>query len=231
MKIAVYSNFYGADALITANVNMSRVNPVYPHYFFTNNAVAAHRMTSVGWHAVQTHEEVSSDPAVSNMQAKHVKVLPHKYEVLREYEFLVYRDAKLAGLDFAMLPRIIAKLVEKSIPAALPVHGRGVVDEVVESMFQRRYLAERQRIVNYVNEELLAGWSPVNPVHFGCCTSVRNQRHKDIESLNNVWWSHIQRCGVQDQISFHFIAQMYAILPIPQEFGGRKSEAPVPGWV
>ncbi len=229
MKVAVYSNFYGADNLAVPNVNMGRVSG-YPHYFFTNNGVVAHKMGAVGWHVVQTAHEVSGDPAVSNMQAKEVKVQPHLYPLLGEYDWLVYRDAKLAGLDFGMLPKIIDKLSKSNCCAALPVHGRGVVDEVVESMFQKRYLNDRQRIVQYVNEELLAGWSPVNPVHFGCCTSVRNQRHKDTETMNNLWAAHIVRCGVQDQISFHFVAQQFKIMPIPQEFGFRRSEAPVPDW-
>jgi hypothetical protein len=231
MKVAVYSNFYGADNLVHGNVNFNRVDPAIPHYFFTNNQVAGHKCVAAGWTVIPALTPASGDPAESNMQCKEEKVRPHLIARLQEYDFLVYRDAKLTGLDFGMLPRIIEKMKAGGYCAALPVHGRGVVDEVVESMFQKRYLLERQRIVNYVNEELRAGWAPVNPVHFGCCTSVRNQRHPDTEAMNNLWRAHIDRCGVQDQISFHFIAQQYKIMAIPQEFGGRRSEAPVPGWV
>lgn len=230
MKIAVYSNFYGGDHLVGANTNTTPVGNLYPHFFYTNNALAHHRASVAGWTAVSVPTPVSHDNAVSNMQCKQEKVLPHLIPELRAYDILIYRDAKMKGLDFSMLPKILARLEETDSCAAFVVHPRGVIDEVVESMFQPRYLKDRQRIVSYVEEELAAGWSAKLPIHHGCNISVRNQRHADIEAMNTTWWSHIQRCGVQDQVSFHFICQMFKILPIPGEFGYRKSEVPVPNW-
>lgn len=229
MKIAVYSNFYGGDHLINGNFNPV-VAHTYPHFFYTNNAVAHHKAQGAGWTAISVPTPVSADPAVSNMQCKLEKVMPHILPELRGFDILIYRDAKMKGLDFAMLPKIISRMQAINAVAAFVVHPRCVIDEVVESMFQPRYLKDRSRIVGYVNEELAAGWAPVCPIHHGCNISVRNQRHEDTEAMNTTWMRHIERCGVQDQISFHFIAQMFKILPIPGEFGYRRSEVAVPGW-
>lgn len=231
MKLAVYSNFYGSDALASANVNFKPVQSEHPHYFFTNNGTVAQRMGQAGWRVTQTAEGVSSDAMVSNIQSKVVKVQPWTQPILDGHDVLIYRDAKMVGLDFSMLPKILRKLKEKDAWAAFVVHPRGVVGEVGESMFQPRYGNNRIAICNYVEDELAVGWAARMMIHFGCNISVRDMHHPDTRPAGDLWMQHIARCGVQDQISFHFIAQQFPkIVPIPGEFGFRRSEVMVPDW-
>jgi len=151
--------------------------------------------------------------------------------MLKDYDILVFRDDKMAGLDFSMLNEIVEAMRRLDRYAAFPVHPRNVIGELMESMQQPRYRMLRHRMAKYVAEELEHAKAEVQ-VHFGCNVSVRDIHHPDTRPAGDLWMKHIARCGIQDQISFHFVAQHYPkILPIPQEFGFRRSLAPVPQWV
>jgi hypothetical protein len=34
-------------------------------------------------------------------------------------------------------------------------------------------------------------------------------KHEKIKEINNTWYQHIQECGIQDQISFFFVKQLF----------------------
>ena len=34
-------------------------------------------------------------------------------------------------------------------------------------------------------------------------------KHDKINELNNTWYQHIEECGIQDQISFFFVKQLF----------------------
>jgi hypothetical protein len=38
---------------------------------------------------------------------------------------------------------------------------------------------------------------------------IRNMKHEKIQKINNTWYNHIQECGIQDQISFFFVKQLF----------------------
>lgn len=229
MKIAVYSNYCGNETNSRHNINTNRVD-TYPHFFYTNNAVVGHQMQCAGWKYISLPTPLSDSTEVSCMQAKEQKCRPHLLPELQEFDFVVFRDAKMIGLDFPKLPGIIDKMRERDWWSAFPVHARNVVAEACESMFQPRYANQRGQICAYIAEELTdAGALARMPIHFGCNMSVRNMRHKDTIPANEMWMNHTNRVGLQDQISFHFVAQQYTgILPIAQEFGFRRSEVGVP---
>jgi hypothetical protein len=230
MKIAIYSNYCGADAGARANVNYNRVNG-YEHFFYTNNGVVAAQMQGVGWNVRNLDVPVTNDQVVSCMQAKEQKCRPHLLPDLQNYDFVVFRDAKMTGLDFAQLPKIIRLMQERGLHSAFPVHRRNVVAEACESMFQPRYAGQRQQITDYICEELERGHRARMPIHFGCNMFVRDTKHVDSEYVGENWMEHTVRVGLQDQVAFHFVAQQFPlILPIPQEVGYRNSEIPAPDW-
>ena len=163
------------------------------------------------------------------MQAKGPKVQPWLHGVLKDYDFTIFRDDKMIGVDFRMLPQIIERMQQRGLYAAYPVHPRDVIAEMADSMPQPRYYAQRERITKFVAEELEKGFKPRMPVHYGCNVIVRDMSHLDTKPSGDLWMRYIERCGIQDQISFHFAAQAYPkILAIGQEFGFRKSECPIP---
>jgi len=228
MKIAIYSNYCGSDNGLRTNVNTNRVN-TYPHFFYTNNGVAAMQMQGAGWTPIVLPIPVHDDPVISCMQAKEQKCRPHLLKELQEFDFVVFRDAKMHGLDFPKLPGIIAQMQKREFHSAFPVHARNVVAEACESMFQPRYANQRAQICAYIGDSLRRGYRASMPIHFGCNMFVRDMRHEDTTPLGEMWMDHTNQVGLQDQISFHFVAQVFPeILPIAQEFGFRTSEVPVP---
>jgi len=227
MKIAVYSVFCGATP--NATFSGAKVDPVFPHYFFTNNSAVAKRAEAAGWKAQLMPLPVTADGTESCMQAKGPKVQPWLYHPLENYDYTIFRDDKMIGVDFRLLPGIIAKMHEHGRYAAYPVHPRNVVEEILDSMPQPRYYAQRRQIARFVAEKWALGFKPCNPVHYGCNVIVRDMRHPDTKPSGDLWARYIEQCGIQDQISFHFVAQKFpAILPIGQEFGFRHSEVQVP---
>lgn len=226
MKIAVYSNYCGNERNAHANVNGNMVG-TYPHFFYTNNGIIASRMQDSGWQPRILNVPVSDSSDESCMQAKEAKIIVP--EELREFDIVVFRDAKMGGLDLAQLPGIIDKMRSRGMWAAFPVHARGANAEYDCSMGQLRYKVQAARIRRYMDEEFAKGGRDVMPIHFGCNLNIRNMRHQDTAPACAMWMEHTNRVGLQDQISFHFVAQYFPmVLPIGQEFGFRKSEVGVP---
>src|SRR5208282_1837918 len=156
MKIAVFSNYCGSEQGARHNVNYNQVG-TYPHFFFTNNGVVGHNIQRAGWTLRLLPYLLSDNAEISCMQAKEQKIRPHLVSELMEFDFLVFRDAKMTGLDFTKLPEIIQKMQERDMHSAFPVHPRNVVAEACESMFQPRYANQRHLISNYIVQELDAG--------------------------------------------------------------------------
>lgn len=232
MKIAVYSNYCGSESNAIRNVNYNQTGGMYPHYFYTNNSVVGAKMQGAGWIYRNLDTPLSDNADISCMQAKEQKIRPHLLDDLKDYDFVVFRDAKMTGLDFKQLPRIIQLMRDRCLHSAFPVHARSAVAEACESMFQPRYAAQRGQICAYICEELARGRLARMPIHFGCNMFVRDMRHAESPYLEDNWAEHTLRVGLQDQISFHFVAQQFPdILAIPQEFGFRTSEVAVPDWV
>jgi hypothetical protein len=87
------------------------------------------------------------------------------------------------------------------------------------SMFQKRYYDDRYRYFNYIKKCVLSdGFEETDDYH--CTTSylLRNMKHKKIIELNNTWYKHIKECGIQCQISFFFVKQLFkdCIVPIKE---------------
>lgn len=86
------------------------------------------------------------------------------------------------------------------------------------SMFQPRYYDERERYYNYIQKQVALGFKDIDDYH--CATSylLRNMKHQKIIELNTIWYNNIQECGIQCQISFFFVKQLFKnyIVPIKE---------------
>ena len=76
-------------------------------------------------------------------------------------------------------------------------------------MIQWRYYIQRERYYNYIMKQLKNGLY-VNTLYH-CITGllIRNMKHKKIIELNQTWYNHILECGIQCQISFFFVKQLF----------------------
>lgn len=212
MNLSFYTCFYGS------NQNQSFKIPQTPSmkydcYYFTNNLEILGRLKDTKWIGVFNDQPTNDDLIESNMVAKRVKVLPHEYKELRDYDYTCFLDSKLYRVSEAFVENMIDKyFVKQSCALLLRQHEflKGYVwDEYNESMKQERYRKESARYYKYIQKQLSEGLKETTPRHCQCGFLIRNMKHEKIKELNEMWYRHILECGIQDQISFFFVKQLF----------------------
>jgi hypothetical protein len=76
-------------------------------------------------------------------------------------------------------------------------------------MMQERYILECDKYKKYIKNQVNNGLSETTDYHCMCGFLLRNMKHEKIVEINTTWYNHIQECGIQDQISFFFIKQLF----------------------
>ncbi len=100
---------------------------------------------------------------------------------------------------------------EKNASLAIPKHAfleNNNLFEFGEAMRQPRYKMRWEQAVNYITEQISAGYKLECQMYWTAAI-IRNMRHPDIVTLNETWYSDVQRCGIECQISFNFVAQRF----------------------
>jgi len=93
-----------------------------------------------------------------------------------------------------------------------------VWEEAYESMFQHRYYLQCQTIFDYMKAQIAKGFSPITEKHCATGLLIKNMKHDRTRELELLWYEHIQSCGIQCQISFFFVKQLFEglIHPFPE---------------
>jgi hypothetical protein len=215
-NLAVYSTYCGTLENLTF---CARSYDNYPAYFITNNAEVLPIAEAHGWiPLLMTGMEPSNDPIVSATQAKVAKALPHRFDVLSQYDFLFYTDDKYK-LAESILPGLAASMRANDSPIAMKLHPwlkPNVLLEYTESLGQKRYIDQRYMMIEYMSAQLNAGLKVETDRLFTTNCILRDMRHPEIAIINETWYRHIQACGIECQVSFFFVAQMFkniSILP------------------
>ena len=68
---------------------------------------------------------------------------------------------------------------------------------------------ECKKYLTYIIKQLKNGFSENKGIHCACPLLIRNMKHEKINEIGEIWYNHIRECGIQDQISFYFVRQMY----------------------
>ena len=89
------------------------------------------------------------------------------------------------------------------------IHSNNIWDEYNESMKQHRYILQNEKYKKYINKQINNGLSEITEYHYACGFLIRNMKHEKIIEINKTWYEHIQECGIQDQISFFFVKQLF----------------------
>jgi hypothetical protein len=158
--------------------------------------------------------EESNDASVSCMMSKRVKVLPHLYSQLVTYDYLCFLDSKSGNVNVPFVEEIINELfIHQNYAMLLRQHWfikDSVWSEFNESMKQERYLKERDKYLDYMVRQIVdEEFCDTTNIHCACGFIVRNMRHKVTREINELWFQHIEECGIQDQISFFFVKQRF----------------------
>jgi hypothetical protein len=211
-NLAFYTYFYGSN-----NNPAFRIPEIpslkYKCYYFTNNSTMIENLKGTNWIGIYDEKPTTDDTIESCMVGKHIKTIPNEYTDLKEYDYLCFLDSKLEKVNEEFVENFITKyFIEQNYALLLRKHWflNDLKSEYDESMNQNRYKIESEKYKNYIKNQVNAGLSVVtHQQHCACGFLIRNMKHEKIKEINNTWYQHIQECGIQDQISFFFVKQLF----------------------
>jgi FkbM family methyltransferase len=216
MKVAVYFVYTGELDRPGAKLPIIPDNPFFDYYFFTNNKdlyqeAKAHPFWKAQWMSEETPDEYSA-----NMACKRLKAMPHTEVILNTYDYTVYLDTKINfgehNWGVTITEEYIRDILYKTSHMRMVTHLHerlSVDDELRDSLSQSRYVSEEDRIRGYLSEKDNAG------LHRDCENFLmtgyifRKMKDSDVERIGSFWYDEIQKCGIQCQISFHYVYQLY----------------------
>ena len=131
-----------------------------------------------------------------------------------KYDYLCFLDSKLDKVSEIFVEKYIdTYFIEQNYALLLREHilikDANVWNEFNLSMEQNRYVQQKERYLNYINKQLNNGLKEKTNKHCQTGFLIRNMKHPKIKEINNTWYSHIQECGIQCQISFFFVKQLF----------------------
>jgi hypothetical protein len=213
LNLAFYTYFYGSD-----NNEAFKVPPLpslkYKCYYYTNNKTIIEQLSNTHWICIYDDKPTTDDLIESCMVGKHIKTMPQEYNELKDYDFLCFLDSKLEKVSETFVENYIYKyFIQKNYALLLREHWfihNNVWNEYNVSIEQHRYLLESVKYETYIKNQVNNGLSEETEHHCACGFLIRNMKHAKIIELNTTWYNHIQECGIQDQISFFFVKQLFS---------------------
>lgn len=215
MKLAFYVYFYGSDNNRAFKIpNLPSLK--YDCYYYTNNKRMMEQLKATKWISVFDNRPTVDDIIESNMIGKYVKSSPHKFKELKDYDYLVYLDSKVSIVSDAIIEDYIQKyFIEQNYALLIREHWylkNHIWNEFAECFNHQRYRLETDRYIQYIMKQKSNGLDEIAPDLTLCQGGgiIRNMKHVKINEINDTWYQHIVDCGINDQISFFFIRQLFA---------------------
>jgi hypothetical protein len=220
MNLAYYTCFIGSNNNEAFSVP-DLPSHEYDCYFFTNNSSMVDKLRATKWKVVHIDFESTDDVIESNMKSKHIKALPHEYKELQPYDYLVYMDSKLKKVNEGFIEGAIKCLFkENNFAVAMREHWmcqdrpKGQKETVWKEFLlavnsQERYRLQQTQYSEYITKQCATGLSHLSDCH--CVTGfiIRNMKHPKMKQIDYLWYAHILECGIECQISFFFIKQLF----------------------
>jgi len=211
-NLAFYTYFYGSNNN-TAFKIPELPSLKYKCYYYTNNIDMIEVLKQTEWIGIYDDKPMSDDLIESCMVGKHTKTMSHEYYELKDYDYLCYFDSKVGKVNENFVEKYIHKyFIEQNYALLLRKHWHihdNVWNEYNESILQERYRLESEKYRNYITKQVNAGLSVLTDQHCACGFLIKNMKHEKMIEINTVWLKHIQECGIQDQISFFFVKQLF----------------------
>jgi hypothetical protein len=149
----------------------------------------------------------------SCMEGKHIKAMPQEYTELKDYDYLCFLDSKLGLANVEFIEHYISTyFIKQNYALLIRTHDfltGNIWHEYNQSISQIRYGLQQEQYTNYIHKQIKNGLSEVTPLHCRCGFLIRNMKHEKMIEINKTWYDHIQDCGIQDQISFFFVKQLF----------------------
>jgi hypothetical protein len=87
---------------------------------------------------------------------------------------------------------------------------KNVWEEFNESMKMEQYKNEKDKYIQYINKNLNNGLLAETENHYLTGFIIRDNNNPIVKEINKTWYDHILECGIECQISFSFIQQIYS---------------------
>jgi len=218
-KIAFYTVFVGGDNN-WANLIPHVPSDAHDCYFFTNNINTYNRATWSKWNNIFLNQvPIYNDDVIDAFCSKEIKACPHRFPVLDQYDYTVYFDSKNV-VDTSKVLTLIETLDHSDQFMILPKHSgnfHNVWDEYNLCINYPKYASQKDRYKLYLEKYLQQGFSEYIDNHYTTQFIIRKKSEKTKE-ICELWYKHIQECGIECQISFSIIQQRYKDLIQPIEY-------------
>jgi len=218
IDIAFYTCYLGPDRSWSNQVHDPPSRDL-PCYYFTNNLNTFEAAKKKGWKPVWMDVPIDSDEVRNSENTKLLRCCPHLFEQLYKYSHLCYLDSKVWVTDLDTVLTLASELTDET-PLVLSLHNSKdryttVWGEFNEAMLQERYARHKDRYVKYIKSRLRMGYRNEPLRHL---SGFRIQKQCDLmRRIGETWFSHIQLCGIECQISWQFVIQEFpgAVRDIP----------------
>ncbi len=207
--IAIYTCFFGNNSN-WANQITNAIEGI-DCYYFTNNPTTFNHLESTKWKRVFVDIPISDDDIVSASQSKHLRCCPYEYSQLRPYQYICWIDSKLRIHSLPCMWDMVASLERTGKSWAFTQHPLSMTtvwDEYNEAIKYKKYAQQKNQYIDYIDSRIAMGYGEIVSKHICGGFSVRKQTPLAKE-IGEFWYSEIQDCGIEDQISFHFVHQKY----------------------
>jgi len=212
-RIAYYTCFFGGQE------NYSRfVTPVPSEtddcYYFTNDPNIYNILQHTKYIRIFVDKiPVENDLIKDCMNTKELRTCPHHFDVLKGYEYICWFDSKLVVSD-EKVKEVLSILDRRPEIWAMTKHPYSdrfgsVWDEYNLAIGTDKYFLQKDRYKAYIEKQIQNGFSEKQDIQFcGGFTIKKNCAMANV--MGETWLRHIQECGIEDQISFNFVRQLYS---------------------
>lgn len=211
-RLAYYTCYFGGE------YNYSNLIPPIPSetmncYFFTNNQNVYSKLEGTKWIRIFIDTiPIHDNSILDTLSTKEIRACPHRFPVLDQYEYLCWFDTKLKVYE-EVVERCIELLQASNKTMVLTKHAYSdkyttVWDEFHTAMGTEKYRIQKDKYEAYIKHQLANGYDETISVFYCCGFSIRKRCDQQKE-INELWYKHIQECGIEDQISFQFIQKSY----------------------
>jgi len=212
MNLAFYTYFYGSDTNKAFNIPQLP-SLKYKCYYYTNNKKMLEQINTTNWIGIYDDKPTSDDVIESAMVSKYIKSMPHEYKELQQYDYLCLLDSKLEKINEIFIENCIhSYFIKQNYALIIRKHTfvhNSVWNEYNESLHQDRYRIQSEQYKKYILKQINNGLSATVQQHCMTGLIIRNMKHEKIIEINSTWYTHIQECGIQCQISFFFVKQKF----------------------
>lgn len=212
LKISFVTGYIGSDL----NTHIPKINEKIDSYFITNNDKLAKNLKQkniftdiilIDIPIIDSSKSIKNY-VTNSFYSKMLKVFP-QYFLTKKYDFVIWFDNKFNVNTKDTLHVINNWNNNHSLMLHKHPFLNNVKEELKESLKQPRYVYEKKKYEEYINNLKKCGFSDNYNKHSQTGFIIYNLNHDYTKKIQYEWFKHIKKCGIQCQISFNLLRQIY----------------------